>query len=341
MTHTTVLLFPFDQYWWFYGIFTLAVLALLALDLGIANRKAHTISFREATAWSLFWITLALAFNFFLYYFSRFQLPLDERLTALPGFNANKASMQVALEFLAGYLTEYSLSVDNIFVFIVVLRYFAIPTKYQHQVLFYGILGALVFRGLFIATGSLVIDLPWVKELLGAFLVFTGVKLALQSDVGVEPDKNPVLRLIRRLFPVTEQLHGNHFVIREGRRIWITPLLVTLIFLEMTDILFAMDSVPAIFGLTREPLIVFTSNVFAILGLRSMYFMLVGAINKFHLLNYGLAVVLSFVGIKMIFLDRWFGGHFPIGISLSIIIGTIGLSAILSFIFPKKNGEDA
>ncbi len=334
MASTT--LFPFSDYWWFYTLFTFFVVSLLALDLGLAHRKSHSISFREAAAWSLFWVSLALVFNLFLYFYASWTFQKDPRLLAITGFQASRSAASVALEFLAGYLTEYSLSVDNIFVFVVVLRYFGIPSMHQHRVLFFGILGALIFRGIFIAAGSLVIDLPGVKELLGLFLVFTGIKMVKESEVHVEPEKNPVLRLIRRFFPVSNHLHGRHFLIRQDGRTHITPLLVALIFLEMTDVLFAMDSVPAIFGLTREPLIVYTSNVFAILGLRSMYFMLTGAMDKFHLLNYGLSVVLAFVGLKMAILDRFFGGHFPIGISLGIITVSIGAAAILSFVFPKK-----
>ena len=332
----TTVLFPFSAYWWFYTLFTLFVLSLLAVDLGLAHRKSHSISFREASIWSFFWVSLALAFNLFLYYFSVSMFLRDARLSTLPAFHASQSAMRIALEFLAGYLTEYSLSVDNIFVFVVVLRYFAIPAMHQHRVLFFGILGALVFRGLFIAAGALVIDLPGVKELLGLFLVITGVKMAVQSELEVEPEKNPVLKLIRRFFPVSNQFHGRYFLVRHEGKMYLTPLLVALLFLEMTDVLFAMDSVPAIFGLTREPLIVYTSNVFAILGLRSMYFMLIGAMDKFHLLNYGLSVVLAFVGLKMALLDRWFGGHFPIGLSLGIIMASITIAAVLSFLFPKK-----
>ena len=329
-------LFPFADYWWFYAAFTGFVCLLLAVDLGVFHRKAHTVSFREAATWSVVWISLALAFNFLLYQYALWKFPRDPRLAMFPGFDHQAEAWAVALEFLSGYIVEKSLSVDNIFVFVLVFSYFGIPTIYQHRVLFYGILGALVFRGIFIALGSVLMQYHWVILVFGAFLIFTGIKMMFTSQEKVEPDKNLLLRLFRRLMPVTHELQGKHFFVRNMGRIYATPLFVALLFLEMTDIIFAVDSVPAIFALTSEPLIVFTSNIFAILGLRALYFMLAGAIDKFHLLKYGLAIILVFVGLKMVWLNDWYGGKFPISLSLGIISVVLAASIMLSLIWPKE-----
>ena len=328
-------LFPLAEYWWFYAAFTAFVLMLLALDLGVFHRKAHTVSLREAAVWSVVWVTLALAFNFALYQYALWKFPQDPRLMAIPGFDPQAAAWQVSLEFLTGYVVEKSLSVDNIFIFVVVFGYFAVPTKYQHRVLFYGILGALVFRAIFIALGAALIQYHWVLLIFGGFLILTGIKMMFASDKEIEPEKNLLIRLFRRFVPVTHELHGQKFFVRKTGRLYATPLLMSLLFLEMTDVIFAVDSVPAIFALTQEPLLVFTSNIFAILGLRAMYFMLAGAVDKFHLLKYGLAVVLVFVGLKMVWLNDLYGGKFPIALSLGIITGVIALSVIFSLIFPK------
>ena len=328
-------LFPFTDYWWFYAAFTAFVMMMLALDLGVFHRKAHTVSMREAAVWSVVWVTLALAFNFLLYRYALWKFPQDPRLMAIPGFDPQAAAWQVSLEFLTGYVVEKSLSVDNIFIFVVVFGYFAVPTKYQHRVLFYGILGALVFRAIFIALGAALIQYHWVLLVFGAFLIITGIKMMFTPDKEIEPEKNLLIRLFRRFIPVTHNLHGQSFFVRQAGRLHATPLLIALLFLEMTDVIFAVDSVPAIFALTQEPLLVFTSNIFAILGLRAMYFMLAGAVDKFHFLKYGLAVVLVFVGLKMVWLNDLYGGKFPIALSLGIITGVIALSVIFSLIFPK------
>ncbi len=331
-----VALFPFAIYWPFYLGFLLLVFVLLAIDLGVFHRRAHTVSMREAAAWSVVWVTLALLFDLALYAFMRWHFPLDARLLSVPGFDPAAAAHETALEFLAGYVVEYSLSVDNIFVFVVVLSYFAVPAAYQHRVLFFGILGALVFRGIFIALGAALLQFEVVVWLFGAFLVFTGAKMMTGGDEGpVEPHERWVIRQFRRHFPVTGSFQGQSFFVRQEGRVHATPLFVCLLFLEMTDILFAVDSVPAIFGLTREPFVVFTSNVFAILGLRNLYFLLAGAVDKFHFLKYGLGVVLVFVGLKMTALNWLWNGHFPIGWSLGIIVGVIAVSIALSLLFPK------
>ena len=334
-------LFPFADYWWFYLGFTGFVLLLLALDLGVFHREAHEVSFREAAAWSVVWVTLALAFNFLLYQYALWKFPQDARLLAVPGFDPGAAAWRVALEFLTGYVVEKSLSVDNIFVFVLVFGYFAVPSKYQHRVLFYGIIGALAFRAVFIAAGSALMQYHWVVVLFGAFLLVTGVKMLFAPEKGVEPEKNLLVRLVRRLVPTTPALHGQRFLVRLNGVLHATPLFVALLFLEATDVVFAVDSVPAIFALTKEPLVVFTSNIFAILGLRAMYFMLAGAMDKFHLLKYGLAVVLVFVGLKMVWLNGLYDGKFPIGLSLGVIAAVIGASVALSLAFPKARAAVA
>lgn len=316
-------LFPFADYWWFYLIFTCFVLVMLAIDLGVFNRKAHVVSFKEATIWSIVWVTLALTFNIIFYNY------------AASKFGAEMGQL-LGLEFLTGYILEYSLSIDNIFIFVLVFSYFGIPAKFKHRVLFYGILGALIFRSIFIGLGSALMQFHWVIYLFGGFLIFTGIKMFFSDYEEIEPEKNFLIRIVRRIIPVTHEIDGKSFFIRKGKTLYATPLFIALIFLEATDIIFAVDSVPAIFAVTKEPLIVFTSNIFAILGLRSMYFMLAGVIDKFHLLKFGLATVLVFVGLKMVYLNEAFGGKFPISYSLGFILSVITISIIASLIFPKK-----
>jgi tellurite resistance protein TerC len=332
-----VSLFPFAEYWWLYAAFTGGVLVLLAIDLGVFHREAHEVGFREAAAWSTVWISLALAFAVGLYHYAAWAFPRDPRLTAIPGFDAEAAAWEVTLEYLTGFLVEKTLSVDNVFVFVLIFGYFAIPAKYQHRVLFYGILGALVFRAIFIGLGSVLMQFHWIVWIFGAFLVLTGLKMMLAPDRGLDPEKNPVIRLFRRLVPVTPALHGPRFFVRHGRVLHATPLFVALLFVEITDVIFAVDSVPAIFALTDEPLIVFTSNVFAILGLRAMYFLLAGAIERFHLLKYALASILIFVGVKMVWLNDAFGGKFPIEWSLAIIFTLLTVAIVASWLKPHTS----
>jgi tellurite resistance protein TerC len=327
-------LFPIRDYWWFYLAFTAFVLAMLALDLGVFHRKAHVVSLREATTWTVVWIGLSLVFNYVLYQYSLWKFPLDPRL-AVPGFDPVASARQVGLEFLTGYLIEKSLSVDNVFIFVLVFGYFSVPSEYQHRVLFFGILGALVFRSIFIALGAVLIEYKWVVILFGVFLVGTGAKMLFAPDKGLEPERNPLIRLFRKFVPVTAEYHGQRFFARIDGRLHATPLFISLLFLEATDLIFAVDSVPAIFALTREPLIIFTSNVLAILGLRALYFVLAGAMHKFHMLKYGLGLVLIFVGLKMAWLNEMFGGKFPITWSLGIITALIAASVVLSLLFPK------
>jgi tellurite resistance protein TerC len=330
-------LFPFSEYWWFYLSFVGLVVLLLALDLGVFHRKAHAVGFREAATWSVVWIALSLLFNLLLYNFALWKFPQDARLMAVPGFDPNATAWRVSLEFLTGYVIEKSLSVDNIFVFVMVFSYFSIPAKYQHRVLFYGILGALIFRGIFVALGAALMQYHWVVIVFGLFLIFTGFKILFAKEKEIDPERNFLIRLLRRVIPVTSTLQGGKFfTLQNGRRL-ATPLLVALVFLEATDVIFAVDSVPAIFAITNEPLIVFTSNIFAILGLRALFFMLAGAVDKFHLLKYGLGVVLVFVGLKMVWLNQLFNGKFPILLSLGIISGVIAASVVLSLLFPRKD----
>ncbi len=328
--------FPFAEYWWFYLAFTGFVLLLLAIDLGVFHRRAHVVSFREAGTWSAVWIGLAIAFNFGFYRFALWKFAHDPRLLNIPGFNPEAAARQVGLEFLTGYVVEKTLSLDNIFVFVVVFAFFGIPAIYQHRVLFFGILGALLFRSAFIALGSALLQYHWVLWVFGAFLILTGIKMMFAPDRKMDPGRNPVIRLFRRFVPVTSELHGQRFFVRRGGALYATPLLLTLLLAEASDIIFAIDSVPAIFALTREPLIVFTSNIFAILGLRALYFMLAGAVERFVLLKYGLALVLVFVGLKMVWLNDAFGGKFPIGWSLAIIGGLIGASIACSLVATRR-----
>ena len=315
------LMFPFVEFWWFYAGFTAFVVLLLALDLGVFHRHAHVVSFRESLAWSVVWVTLALLFNYAFFVFASNTFgPAEGR--------------RLGLEFLTGYLVEKSLAVDNIFVFVLVFSYFGIPAQYQHRVLFYGILGALVFRAIFIALGSVLMQYWLVVTVFGVFLIATGVKMLRTPEQKVDPDRNPLIRLFRRWMPVTPGLHGQRFFVRLDGRWHATPLLVALLFLEMSDIIFAVDSVPAIFAISREPLIVFTSNVFAVLGLRAMYFLLAGAIERFHLLKYALATILIFVGLKMVWLNDAFGGKFPIEWSLGIIAGLLAGAILASWLRP-------
>ncbi len=331
-----IFLFPFADYWLFYVGFTLFVLALLALDLGVFHREAHEVSFKESLTWSIVWISLALVFNFLFYKYAGWKFETDERLLAIPGFIPEAAAKQVGLEFLTGFIVEKTLAVDNIFVFVVVFSYFAIPLKYQHRVLFFGIIGALVFRIIFIAMGSILLQYHWVVIFFGIFLIITGLKIIFVPDKPMDPEKNPVIKLFRKIFPVTPTIEGQKFFIRKDGVIYATPLMIALLFIEVSDIIFAVDSVPAIFAITKEPLIVFTSNVFAILGLRALFFMLAGVVNKFRYLKYGLGVVLVFVGLKMAWLNDAFGGKFPISWSLLIILSIIIFSIVYSLIKTKK-----
>jgi tellurite resistance protein TerC len=289
---------------------------------------------REAAAWSVVWVVLALAFNYLFYLYAAWKLP---QVPTLAGLDHGQLARDAGLEFLAGYVVEKALAVDNIFVFVAVFSYFAIPARYQHRVLFYGILGALVFRALFISLGAVLMQYEWVVLVFGAFLLATGLKILFLPEKPIDPERNPVIRLLKRLVPVWPRIEGERFWVRHEGVLYATPLFVALVFIEFSDIIFAIDSVPAIFALTNEPLIVFTSNIFAILGLRAMFFLLANAVQMFHYLKYGLGVVLIFVGLKMVWLNQAFGGKFPITWSLAII-GSVLASSILVSIAARRRG---
>ncbi len=331
-----VSLFPFAETWWVYGVFVLFVLGMLALDLGVFHRKAHVVGFREAAVWSVAWVFVAMCVGAVLYLWAGARFAADARLLAVPGFLPDAAARQVFLEYLTGYLVEKALSVDNIFVFVVLFAFFGVPAEYQHRVLYWGILGALVFRAIFIALGALLLQFHWVMYVFGAFLVVTGVRIMFGPDKPVDPEDNAVLKALKRWMPLTHGFHGPHLFAREGGRLLGTPLLLALVFIEVSDVVFAIDSVPAIFAITDEPLVVFTSNICAILGLRALFFLLAGAVGKFYLLKYGLGLVLVFVGLKMAWLNGAFGGKFPIGWSLGIIGALLAASIGLSLAFPRN-----
>jgi len=294
--------------------FNLFVLALLAIDLGIFHRKAHSVSIKEATAWSIVWVSLAMIFNLGIYF---------------------TWGEEQALEFFTGYVIEKSLSVDNLFVFLMIFQYFSTPAEYQHRVLFWGILGALILRAIFIAAGSaLLTQFHWMIYVFGAFLVFTGIKMFLQGDEKLEPNRNPVVRLFERWVPMTREYHGQRFMIRTNGQTRATLLLLVLIVIETTDVIFAVDSIPAIFAVTQDSFIVYTSNIFAILGLRALYFMLAGVMQMFVYLKFGLSLVLCFVGAKMLLSDIY---KIPIGASLAVIGTVLLLSIVASWWSQRKS----
>ncbi len=298
---------------WVWAGFSAFVLGVLALDLGVFHRNAHVVSFREALNWSLVCIGLAGLFNAGIYHW----------------YGAEKA-----LEFTTGYLIEMALSVDNLFVFLVLFSYFAVPPALQHRVLFWGVLGALVMRAIFIALGSALLqEFHWVIYLFGGLLVATGIRLLLHQDTELHPERNPLYRLFKRYVPAVPDYRGSSFLVREGGRWLATPLLLVLVLVEGTDLVFAIDSIPAIFAVTSDPFIVYTSNIFAILGLRSLFFVLSGVVEKFHHLKTGLALVLAFVGSKMLLVDVY---KIPIGVSLGVVVALIGGAVVLSLLRPKS-----
>lgn len=289
------------------------ILLMLALDLGVFHRKSHEVKIIEALIWSAVWISLALIFNYGIYIFM---------------------GKEKAVEFLTGYIIEKSLSIDNLFVFIMLFTYFNIDPKYQHKVLFWGILGALIMRAIFIFAGvALINKFHWIIYIFGAFLIFTGIKMIFHNDKKIEPDKNPLVRIFKKLFPVTEAMHEGKFFVKLNDRIFATPLFVVLLIIEFTDLIFAVDSIPAILAISNDTFIILTSNVFAILGLRALYFALAGITKYFYYLKYGLSAILVFVGVKMTIVD-WY--KLPVVYSLLIITGILGISVLFSIAFPKN-----
>jgi tellurite resistance protein TerC len=304
-----------DQFWLWVG-FNAFVLVMLAVDLLVFHKEAHEVRVREAATWSLVWIVLALLFG-----------------VGVSQFMGREA----ALEYFAGYVIEKALSVDNIFVFVLIFSFFKVPARYQHRVLFWGILGALVMRGAMIAAGAyLIAQFHWIIYIFGAFLVFTGIRMATQNEHDLDPESSLAIRLIRRIVPVTNVYHGQRFFVREGTghnsRLIATPLFVVLVLVETTDLIFAVDSIPAIFAITDAPFIVYSSNVFAILGLRALYFLLADVIHRFHYLKVGLSIVLVFVGVKMLAADLY---KVPVGASLGVIVVVLGLAVAASWLRPR------
>lgn len=308
---------------WLWVGFNVFVLAMLALDLGVFHRKSHAVSGREALTWSLVWISLSLVFNVIIYFFWDRMMP-----------GSSYTNREAALAFLTGYLIEKSLSVDNIFVFILIFSFFAVPAAYQHRVLFWGILGALIMRGALIAVGATLLkEFHWIIYVFGAFLIFTGIRMWFHKDGEVHPDKNPVVKFFRKFMPVTETFEKDKFFVRRAGTLMATPLFLILLIVESTDLVFAVDSIPAIFAVTTEPFIVYTSNVFAILGLRALYFLLANVMDKFQYLKLGLAAVLTFVGTKMVIVDFY---HVPVGVSLLVVAGILTIS-ILASLWKARN----
>lgn len=299
---------------WFWVGFNLFVLAMLLLDLLVFNRKAHVVRMGEALGWSAFWIALSLAFNYFVY---------------------REFGREAGLNFLTGYLLEKALSVDNLFVFLLIFTYFKVPAQYQHRILFWGVLGALVLRALFIVVGAAIISqFSWTLYLLGAFLVYTGLKMATtDANPEIEPENNPVVQFLSRHLRLTPHYEGGRFFVRREQLLYATPLLVVLVMVETTDVVFAADSIPAILAVTQDKFIVYTSNVFALLGLRALYFALAGLMTLFHYLHYGLALILTFIGAKLLLHSVL---HVPTEWALGTVAGLLALSVVASLLFPKK-----
>lgn len=296
--------------WLLWVVFNVGILLFLVLDLAIIHRKARKISMKEALLWSGFWIGISLLFNVGIYFTMGYE---------------------PAINFLAGYLLEKSLSVDNLFVFLLIFNYFQVPEKYVHRVLSWGIIGALIMRGLFIIGGLHLIHLfHWMIYLFGLLIIYAGIQLAFQKETKIEPEKNWIIRLFRKVMPVTKSYEGEKFFVRRGNTYWATPLFLVLLMVETSDLLFALDSIPAIFAITLDPFIVYTSNVFAILGLRALYFALSGVMGMFRYLHYGLAFILVFIGIKMLISEIY---PIPVGVTLGVIGATIGLSILASYQF--------
>jgi len=290
------------------------VVVMLALDLGVFHRKTHEVKIKEALIWSAVWISLALVFNYGIFIFM---------------------GREKAIEFLTGYLIEKSLSIDNLFVFIMVFTYFNVDTKYQHKILFWGILGALIMRAIFIFAGVALISMfHWIIYVFGGFLIFTGVKMLFHKDEKMDPDKNPLVRLFKRFFPVTNTMHGSRFFVKIDGKTVATPIFIVLLVIEFTDLIFAVDSIPAILAISSDTFIIFTSNVFAILGLRALYFALAGITKYFYYLKYGLSAILVFVGIKMVVAEFY---KIPVVYSLLTILGILVISILFSMVFPKKS----
>ncbi len=297
-------------------LFTIFIIAMLAIDLGVFNRKAHEVSVREALAWSGVWIGLALAFNAGIWYWK---------------------GQEVAIQFFTGYVVEKSLSVDNIFVFLQVFAYFSVPAIYQHKILFWGVLGAIIMRAIFIFAGvALIAKFHWIIYVFGAFLVFTGIKMASSKGKELHPEKNPLIRLLKRFVPLSHDYEDGKFFVRKDNMLLATPLILVLIVIETTDVIFAVDSIPAILAITTDPFIVYSSNLFAIMGLRALFFAVAGVIKRFYYVHYGLAAILAFVGVKMLLSEVY---KMPSAAALAVIAVILAVSMIASALRPPAKGQ--
>jgi tellurite resistance protein TerC len=325
---------------WIWIGFIVLILSLLALDLGVFHRKDHVIKTREALGWSAFWIALALLFSVFVYFgYENHWLGMGLKIDPIDGGQID--GRDAVIKYLTGYVIEKSLSVDNIFVIALLFTYFAVPALYQHRVLFWGILGAILMRGVMIALASWLVTMHWVILVFGGFLIFTGIRMLFAGEKEEDPGNNLAMRLVKRMLPVTPNYHGHSFLAREGGRLVLTPLALALVMVETTDLIFAVDSIPAIFAITGDPFIVFTSNIFAILGLRSLYFALAGMMDKFRYLKVALAIVLVVVGVKMLtakWLKAWLGEHFNLYL-LGAVFAILAAGVIWSLLANRKDAK--
>jgi tellurite resistance protein TerC len=329
-------IFPFNDFWPVYVLFGIGVSIVLWLSLRTFSRQAHEVSIREASISALGWLGLALLFNIGLYFFTLWHLKGNPVLAVSLGSTPDALARQTALEFLSGYLLEKSLAVDNLFVFLVIFRFFSIAPQFQQRVLFYGLFGAIALRALFIAMGSVVMEIPVVVIGFGLFLIYQGLAVLRGKEPEIHPEKNTILKLLKRFLPISNTIDGQKFFTKIDGKWLCTPLFIALIFVEITDIMFAFDSVPAIFGLTKEPMVVFTSNIFAVIDLRALYFLLAAFISRFHFLSYGLSFVLIFIGLKMSLLDEILHLKIPTEISLIVVLGLIVGSILLSLAKPPR-----
>lgn len=299
-----------------FGVFALIIIAFLLIDLGVFNKSAHKITTKSALYQSMFWVFISTVFGYFIYLY-------------------DEGGADASFEYFSAYLTEYALSVDNIFVILLILKYFAVKEEYYHNVLFWGILGAVVFRGVFIFVGALLIaKFHWILYVFGVFLIYSGIKIYFEdSDEKIDPEKNPIMRLCKKYLPMTSDDHGGKFLVRSPKLMF-TPLFLVIVLIETTDLIFAVDSIPAAFAITQNEFLIYTSNIFAVLGLRAMFFLLAGIIDKFYLLQKGLSIILFFIGAKMLL--EIFDMHVPVELSFAVIVATLTLSIVFSVLVPKK-----
>ncbi|CAN5160313.1 TerC family protein [soil metagenome] len=312
-----------------FAVFGVIIVVFMLLDLGVFNKKAHKISTKTALYQSIFWVLVSTVFGFFIYKGGPYELEVDGVITVTSGADA-------IIEYFSAYLTEYALSVDNIFVILLILKYFTVKEEYYHKVLFWGIIGAVFFRGIFIFVGAyLIAQAHWILYIFGVFLIYSGIKIYFEeSDEKIDPEKNPIMRLCRRFLPISKDEKGGQFLIRENGKLFFTPLFLVVVLIETTDLIFAVDSIPAAFAITQNEFLIYTSNIFAVLGLRAMFFLLSGIIDKFYLLQKGLSVILFFIGAKMLLEIIHF--EIPVMLSFVVIIATLTLSIVFSMLVPKK-----